>query len=95
MLINLDELTYDTNITNDGLIMTYVNKLDGNRIFRFKSKKDLYLYNDLLNDFEIDLTFSRSHIIFNEEKQAKYIEDYDNSNDKFFFVMRGRQNPKF
>jgi RimJ/RimL family protein N-acetyltransferase len=68
--------------------MDYVNKLDGNRIFLgLSQKKDLYLYNDWLNDCEINLTFGRSHIVFNEERQAKYIEDYDNSDDKFFFVI--------
>ncbi len=68
--------------------MHYINKLDGDNIFLSLSKKeDLYLYNDWLNDSEINLTFGRSHIIFNEEQQAKYIEDYNNSNDKFFFVI--------
>lgn len=68
--------------------MNYVNKLDGNRIFlSLSQKKDLYLYNEWLNDFEINLTFGRSHFTFNEEKQAEYIEDYNNSYDKFFFVI--------
>lgn len=68
--------------------MPYVNKLDGERIFlSLSQKKDLYLYNNWLNDFEINLTFGRSHIAFNDEKQEKYIEDYNNSNDKFFFVI--------
>lgn len=77
--------------------MTYVNKLDGDRIFLSLSRKeDLNLYNNWLNDFEINLTFGRSHIVFNEEKQAKYIEDYDNSNDKFFFaiVKKGKSSKK-
>ncbi|MDR2830651.1 MAG: GNAT family N-acetyltransferase [Methanobrevibacter sp.] len=73
--------------------MTYVNKLDGNRIFLSLSRKeDLYLYNNWLNDFKINLTFGRSHIVFNEESQAKYIEDYNNSNDKFFFVIVKKGN---
>jgi RimJ/RimL family protein N-acetyltransferase len=68
--------------------MTYINKLDGDRIFlSLSQKKDLHLYNNWLNDSEINLTFGRSHITFNEEQQAKYIEDYDNSDDKFFFVI--------
>lgn len=68
--------------------MTYINKLDGDRIFlSLSQKKDFNLYNDWLNDSEINLTFGRSHIAFNEEKQAEYIEDYDNSADKFFFVI--------
>lgn len=73
--------------------MTYVNKLDGDRIFlSLSQKEDLNLYNDWLNDFEINLTFGRSHIVFNEEEQAKYIEDYNNSNDKFFFVIVKKGN---
>ena len=73
--------------------MTYVNKLDGNRLFLSLSRKeDLHLYNDWLNDFENNLTFGRSHIVFNEENQAKYIEDYNNSNDKFFFVIVKKGN---
>lgn len=73
--------------------MTYVNKLDGDRIFlSLSQKEDLNLYNDWLNDFEINLTFGRSHIVFNEEKQAKYIEDYNNSDDKFFFVIVKKGN---
>ncbi|MGL4669940.1 MAG: GNAT family N-acetyltransferase [Methanobacteriaceae archaeon] len=73
--------------------MAYVNKLDGNRIFlSLSQKEDLYLYNDWLNDFEINLTFGRSHIAFNEENQAKYIEDYNNSDDKFFFVIVKKGN---
>ncbi|MCC7554256.1 MAG: GNAT family N-acetyltransferase [Methanobacteriaceae archaeon] len=68
--------------------MTYVNKLDGDRLFlSLSKKKDLSLYNEWLNDFNINLTFGRSHITFNEEKQAEYIEDYNNSFDKFFFVI--------
>jgi RimJ/RimL family protein N-acetyltransferase len=68
--------------------MSYVNKLDGDRIFLSLSReKDLSLYNEWLNDFEINLTFGRSHIVFNEEKQAEYIENYNNSDDKFFFVI--------
>jgi RimJ/RimL family protein N-acetyltransferase len=73
--------------------MTYVNKLDGDRIFlSLSQKKDLYLYNDWLNDSEINLTFGRSHIVFNEEQQAEYIEDYNKSNDKFFFVIVKKGN---
>ncbi|KZX17048.1 GNAT family N-acetyltransferase [Methanobrevibacter filiformis] len=73
--------------------MHYLNKLDGNRIFLSLSRKeDLYLYNDWLNDHEINLTFGRSHIVFNEEKQAEYIEDYNNSNDKFFLVIVKKGN---
>ncbi|RBQ22246.1 hypothetical protein ALNOE001_19700 [Candidatus Methanobinarius endosymbioticus] len=68
--------------------MDYINKLDGDRIFLSLSReKDLNLYNKWLNDSEINLTFGKSHIVFNEEQQAKYIEDYNNSNDKFFFVI--------
>jgi RimJ/RimL family protein N-acetyltransferase len=75
--------------------MTYINKLDGDRIFlSLSQKKDLYLYNNWLNDSEINLTFGRSHIIFNEEKQAKYIEDYDNSDDKIFFVIVNKGNSR-
>ena len=73
--------------------MAYVNKLDGDRIFlSLSQKEDLYLYNNWLNDFEINLTFGRSHIVFNEEKQGKYIEDYNDSNDKFFFVIVKKGN---
>jgi RimJ/RimL family protein N-acetyltransferase len=77
--------------------MPYINKLDGDRIFlSLSQKKDLYLYNDWLNDSEINLTYGRSHIVFNEEQQAKYIEEYNNSYDKFFFVIvkkgNGREN---
>ncbi|WP_409200465.1 GNAT family N-acetyltransferase [Methanobrevibacter sp. DSM 116169] len=68
--------------------MTYVNKLDGDRIFLSLSRKeDLSLYNKWLNDGEINLTFGRSHIAFTEEKQAEYIDSYNNSEDKFFFVI--------
>lgn len=68
--------------------MNYVNKLEGERIFlSLSQKKDLNLYNEWLNDFEINLTFGRSHIVFNEDQQAEYIEEYNNSNDKFFFVI--------
>lgn len=77
--------------------MAYVNKLDGDRIFlSLSQKEDLNLYNDWLNDFEINLTFGRSHIVFNEERQAKYIEDYNNSNDKFLFVIvkKGKSSEK-
>lgn len=73
--------------------MAYVNKLDGERIFlSLSQKEDLDLYNDWLNDFEINLTFGRSHIVFNEEQQAKYIEDYNSSDDKFFFVIVKKGN---
>ncbi|MDR1721676.1 MAG: GNAT family N-acetyltransferase [Methanobrevibacter sp.] len=68
--------------------MNYVNKFDGDRIFLSLSQSDdLTLYNDWLNDFEINLTFGRSHIVYNEEKTAEYIKDYNDSNDKFFFVI--------
>ncbi|MGL6298216.1 MAG: GNAT family N-acetyltransferase [Methanobacteriaceae archaeon] len=68
--------------------MNYINKLDGKRIFlSLSQKEDLSLYNTWLNDCDINLTFGRSHIVFNEDKQAEYIEDYNNSNDKFFFVI--------
>lgn len=73
--------------------MVYVNKLDGDRVFlSLSQKEDLYLYNTWLNDFEINLTFGRSHIVFDEENQAKYIEDYNNSTDKFFFVIVKKGN---
>ncbi|MDR2873767.1 MAG: GNAT family N-acetyltransferase [Methanobrevibacter sp.] len=68
--------------------MKYINKLDGDRIFlSLSQKEDLRLYNGWLNDAEINLTYGRSHIVFNEQQQAKYIEDYDNNDDKFFFVI--------
>lgn len=45
--------------------MLYVNKLDGNRIFlSLSQKEDLYLYNNWLNDSEINLTFGRKPYCF-------------------------------
>ncbi|KZX12885.1 GNAT family N-acetyltransferase [Methanobrevibacter curvatus] len=73
--------------------MSYVNKLNGNRIFlSLPQEKDLNLYNEWLNDFEINLTFGRSHITFNKDQQAKYIEDYNLSLDKLFFVIVKKLN---
>lgn len=68
--------------------MKYFPKLNGENLYlALSSKEDLPLYTKWLNDPELNLTYGRSHIVYNINQQEKYIEDYNNSDDKFFFVI--------
>lgn len=68
--------------------MNYINKVDGKEIYLSLSiKEDLGLYAKWLNDPELNLTFGKSHDAWTIERQEKYIESYNNSDDKFFFVV--------
>lgn len=72
--------------------MTYVPKVEGNKVYLSTSQKsDLDIYNKWLNDSKINLSFGKSHDAYSIERQEKYIEDYNNSDDKFFFVVVERE----
>ena len=68
--------------------MTYINKVNGEKVYLSLSRnEDIDLYNKWLNDPEINLGFGRSHIVYNEKRQLEYIEEYNNSDNKFLFII--------
>lgn len=76
--------------------MDYINKVNGKRLYLSISKKeDISLYNKWLNDPELNLGFGKSHNIHTEERQQQYIDDYNNSDDKFLFpvILKETQEP--
>lgn len=75
--------------------MKYIPKVNGNRLYLgLSSNEDLPLYTKWLNDPELNLTYGRSHIVFNLNQEEKYIEDYNDDDDKFLFVIVKKSDSK-
>ncbi len=55
-------------------------------------KKDLDLYNQWLNDPDLNLNFGKSHDAYSIERQEKYIDNHNNSDDKFFVFISKEEN---
>lgn len=68
--------------------MDYIKKVIGEKAYLSLSiKEDLELYAKWLNDPKINYSFGKSHDAWTLERQEAYINDYNNSDDKFFFVI--------
>ena len=68
--------------------MDYIKKVIGEKVYLSLSiKEDLELYAKWLNDPKINYSFGKSHDAWTLERQEAYINDYNNSDDKFFFVI--------
>lgn len=73
--------------------MDYINKVDGEKVYLSLSiKEDLPLYYKWLNDSKINLTFGKSHDAWSIERQESYINSYNESDDKFFFVIVSKES---
>lgn len=72
--------------------MKYIPKVIGEKVYLSPSNKsDLELYNEWLNNPELNLSFGKSHDAYTIERQEQYIDDYNNSDDKFFFVIVSKE----
>lgn len=68
--------------------MKYIKKLVGERVFlSISSDEDISIYNKWLNDPDINRGFGKSHVVYTEKRQQEYIDDYNNSDDKFLFII--------
>lgn len=72
--------------------MRYIPKVNGEKVYLSPSNKsDIEVYNKWLNDSELNLSFGKSHDAYTIERQEQYIDDYNNSDDKFFFVIVSKE----
>ncbi|AMK14727.1 GNAT family N-acetyltransferase [Methanobrevibacter olleyae] len=68
--------------------MKYIKKVEGENVYLSLSiKEDLELYTKWLNDPKLNLSFGKSHDAWTLQRQEAYINDYNDSDDKFFFVI--------
>lgn len=68
--------------------MKYIKKVKGENVYlSISSDEDISIYNEWLNDPNINLGFGKSHVVYTEKRQQEYIDDYNNSDDKFLFII--------